>query len=104
MAGADKTVYVYDTRTWKAKTKWRSPCKFDIVRLLFGTAANSSASCAIGSRTVGVDGVDWSESGGRGRESVGPFVYAAGWDNELLLCDLSTGNVNAGNVGEEHSH
>ena len=34
MAGSDRTVYVYDSRTWKAKLKWKSPCKYDIVKLL----------------------------------------------------------------------
>jgi len=36
-AGSDRTVYVYDTRTWKAKMKWRSPCKNDILHLTPGT-------------------------------------------------------------------
>lgn len=59
-AGSDRTVQVYDARTWRLRLNWRSPCKYDIIKLL--PAA--------------------SDSRARG-------VYVCGLDNEILLCDVT---------------
>lgn len=58
-AGADRTVQVYDSRTWRMRLNWRSPCKYDIIRLL-------------------------PAQGGRARG-----IYVCGLDNEVLLCDVT---------------
>jgi hypothetical protein len=34
VAGSDKIVYLYDSRMMKCRLKWKSPCKYDIVKLL----------------------------------------------------------------------
>ena len=88
-AGADKTVYVYDTRTWRARIKWRSPCKFDIIKLM-----EARSVCSASNR---VD--DIIHQADTIQNSGGPFVYLAGWDNEVLLCDLSAGRVTVSNAG-----
>lgn len=59
-AGADRTIQVYDSRTWRPRLNWRSPCKYDIIRLLPAS----------------------SQSRSRG-------VYVCGLDNEILLCDVT---------------
>ena len=59
--GADRTIQVYDSRNWRQKLKWRTPCKYDIVKLL--PAAD--------------------ETRNRG-------VYVCGLDNEILLCDVNS--------------
>lgn len=58
VAGADRTVYLYDCRSWRTRLRWRSPCKYDIVKLI---SAN---------------------------DEVSNRIYIAGHDNELFLCDL----------------
>lgn len=63
LAGADRCVYVYDVRTWKSRLKWRSPCKFDIVKVL--------------PSYLSVDK---------------DFYYIAGHDNEVFLSELSNNN------------
>jgi hypothetical protein len=59
-AGADRSVQVYDVRTWRPRLNWRSPCKYDIIHLLPAS----------------------SETRSRG-------VYVCGLDNEILLCDVT---------------
>ena len=59
-AGSDRTVQVYDARTWRLRLNWRSPCKYDIIKLL-PSASNTRS---------------------RG-------VYVCGLDNEILLCDVA---------------
>lgn len=59
-AGSDRTVQVFDSRNWRLRLNWRSPCKYDIIKLIPAS----------------------SESRGRG-------VYVCGLDNEILLCDVS---------------
>ena len=59
-AGSDRTVQVYDSRNWRLRLNWRSPCKYDIIKLLPAS----------------------SESRNRG-------IYVCGLDNEILLCDVT---------------
>ena len=60
-AGSDKTIQIYDSRNWRLKLKWRTPCKYDVVKLLPACDTTRSRS-----------------------------VYVCGLDNEILLCDVST--------------
>lgn len=67
VAGADRTVYTFDARTWRPKAKFRSTCKFDIAKLMPSQLAGGSSS---------------------GTESQGTSYFIAGCDNELFVSDI----------------
>lgn len=71
VAGADRNVYIYDTRNWKSLLRWKSPCKFDIIKLI---------------PTVSHTNVQESIENPANRRA----FYMAGLDNEVYLCDLTT--------------
>ncbi len=74
--GADRTIQVYDSRNWRQKLKWRTPCKYDIVKLL--------------------PAADEARNG----------VYVCGLDNEILLCDVNSSENKASGAtkGEKRKH
>lgn len=42
MGGQDKTVYVYDARTWKIRSRWRCPLKYEIIGLQHSTSEKNA--------------------------------------------------------------
>lgn len=74
VAGADRTIYSYDARTWRSKAKFRSTCKFDIAKLMpagtkhpFGAGEGSEVTNVITTETT---------------------YFVAGCDNELFVSDI----------------
>lgn len=47
-SGSDKTIRIYDCRTWKTITKWKAPHKFDVVKML--PSSNSSLQLYVAGR------------------------------------------------------
>ncbi|KDO20654.1 hypothetical protein SPRG_13407 [Saprolegnia parasitica CBS 223.65] len=41
MGGEDKVAYIYDTRMWKLRNRWRCPLKYDIAYLAFSPSQSS---------------------------------------------------------------
>jgi hypothetical protein len=82
LGGADRNVYVYDIRKWKCRLKWKSPCKYDITKLLLvNSAGNNNISRA-------------------------SHFFLGGGDNEVLQCDsaakyLQLGGAEASKSSDE---
>ncbi len=90
-AGADRNVYIYDSRTWKSRLKWRSPCKYDIIKIMNAKHDNSSNNNDNNSSNVNSN-----------NNSHNMLAYLVGSDNEIMLCNLLsntshlTNNIDAG--------
>jgi hypothetical protein len=66
ITGAEKTVQILDMKTWKSRTKWRTPCKYEGVHLMRSLLTQSDPQVA----------------------STRERLYVAGRDNEVLLCEI----------------
>jgi hypothetical protein len=69
ITGAEKTIQILDMKTWKSRTKWRTPCKYEGVHLMKGLSPNTA-------------------------DQTREQIYVAGRDNELLLCEIPLENAN----------
>lgn len=81
-AGSDKIVCIYDSRMLKCRFKWRSPCKYDIAKLI---ACHSPPRSPVG----GADDAQQLSSQERHKH----LMYVAGRDNEVLLCDIEINDI-----------